>query len=255
MVRAENKYEARLLDEENTWGKPTDKQEKIVAMTAEIDSLKREHRGMTDKTNKSTMKEKKPAAKKTKEQKKSKETQKKKASDKWAWKNKAPKDNDSKKDNAFVKTFEGKKYFWCTNHNNGAGMWTLHHAKDCEAGKASTGTTTKVHIATFDTVDSDSDLECRSRQSQALTWLWLAITNNLLSFILPHHLGLALAAFSIGAVVILIIIIEAYAPEGPKTYVRKKQRPPKSLWLKAYYTASHRLIAGLEKTILNIKVR
>ena len=35
MVRAENKYEARLLDEEYTWGKPTEDQEKIVAMTAE----------------------------------------------------------------------------------------------------------------------------------------------------------------------------------------------------------------------------
>ena len=41
MIRAENKYEARLLDEENAWGKPTDEQEKIVAMTAEIASLKR----------------------------------------------------------------------------------------------------------------------------------------------------------------------------------------------------------------------
>ena len=42
MVRAENKCEARLLDEENTWVKPTDEQEKIVAMTAEINSLKKE---------------------------------------------------------------------------------------------------------------------------------------------------------------------------------------------------------------------
>ena len=42
MVRAENKYEARLLDEENTWGKPTEDQEKIVTMTAEINSLKKE---------------------------------------------------------------------------------------------------------------------------------------------------------------------------------------------------------------------
>ena len=41
MVRAENKYEAQLLDEENTWGKPTEDQEKIVAMTAEINSLKK----------------------------------------------------------------------------------------------------------------------------------------------------------------------------------------------------------------------
>ena len=131
MVRAENKYEARLLDEENTWGKLTDEQEKIVAMTAEINSLKKERRGVADKANKTATKEKKPA----------------------------PKENDNKEDNAFVKSFEGKKYFWCTNHNNGAGMWTLHHPKDCEAGKATTGATTKAHIATFDTVDSDSDLE------------------------------------------------------------------------------------------------
>ena len=43
MVCAENKYKVRLLDEENTWGKPSDEQEKIVAMTAEINSLKMEH--------------------------------------------------------------------------------------------------------------------------------------------------------------------------------------------------------------------
>ena len=159
MVRAENKYEARLLDEENTWGKPTDEQEKIVAMTAEINSLKKERRGVADKANKSAMKDKKPAAKKMKDQKKTKETAKKKSQDKWAWKNKPPKENDSKEDNAFVKTFEGKKYFWCPNHNNGAGMSTLHHPKDCEAGKAHAGTLTKAHIATFDTVDSNSDMK------------------------------------------------------------------------------------------------
>ena len=159
MVRAENKYEARLLDDENTWGKPTDEQEKIVAMTAEINSLKKERRSTAEKNSKTATKEKKPAAKKTKDQKKTKETTKKKSQDKWAWKNKPPKDNDNKEDNAFVKYFEGKKYFWCTNHNNGAGMWTLHHPKDCEAGKAPTGTSTKAHIAAFDTVDSDSDME------------------------------------------------------------------------------------------------
>ena len=82
MARAENKYNSRLLDEENTWGKPTDEQEKIVAMTAEINSLKKERRGVTDKANKSATKDKKPAAKKTKEQKKTKETAKKKSQDK-----------------------------------------------------------------------------------------------------------------------------------------------------------------------------
>ena len=159
MVHAKNNYKARLLDEENTWGKPTEEQEKIVVMTAEINSLKNERRGMADKTNKSTTKEKKPVATKMKELKKTKDSPKKKATDKWAWKNKPPKDNDNKEDNASVKYFKGKKYFWCTNHNNGAGMWTLHHPKDCEAGKATTSTTAKAHIATFNTVDSDSDME------------------------------------------------------------------------------------------------
>ena len=159
MVCAKNKYKARLLDEENTWGKPTEEQEKIVAIMAEINSLKKECRGVADKTNKSSTKEKKPAAKKMKEQKKTKDSPKKKATDKWAWKNKRPKDNDSKEDNTFVKSFESKKYFWCPNHNNGMDMRMLHHLKDCEAGKASAGMTAKAHIATFDTVDSNSDME------------------------------------------------------------------------------------------------
>ena len=42
MVCAENKNKARLMAEENTWGKPTDEQEKIVAMMAESNSLKKE---------------------------------------------------------------------------------------------------------------------------------------------------------------------------------------------------------------------
>ena len=159
MVHAENKYEAQLLDEENTWGKPTEEQEKIVAMTAEINSVKMERPSMADKNSKTATKEKIQAAKKMKDQKKMKNSTKKKSMDKWAWKNKPPKDNDSKVDNAFVKSFEGKKYFWCANHNNGAGMWTLHHPKDCEVGKMSTGMTAKAHIATFDTVDSESDME------------------------------------------------------------------------------------------------
>ena len=84
MVCTETKYEAQLFDEQNTWGKPTDEQEKIVAMTAEINSLKKECRGAANKTNKSTTMGKKPAAKKTKDQKKTKDSPKKKAADKWA---------------------------------------------------------------------------------------------------------------------------------------------------------------------------
>ena len=64
MVHAENKYEACLLDEENTWGKPTEEQEKIVAMSTETNSLKKEHQGTAIKTNKPKPTGKKQAPKK-----------------------------------------------------------------------------------------------------------------------------------------------------------------------------------------------
>ena len=83
MVRAENKYEARLLDEENAWGKPSEDQEKIVAMTAEINSLKKERKLNTaTKPTKPKPMNKAQTAKKS--QPKKTKDQKKKTSDKWA---------------------------------------------------------------------------------------------------------------------------------------------------------------------------
>ena len=111
MVRAKNKNDARLLDEENTWGKPTEDQEKIVAMTAEINSLKKARSVTTNaKSTKQKASTSKTQATKKAQPKKTKD-QKKKANEKWAWKNKPPKDTDSKENNAFVKTFKGKKYY------------------------------------------------------------------------------------------------------------------------------------------------
>ena len=138
-------------------GKPTKEQEKFVAMTAEINSLNKERRGTATKKDKEKPAGKKQAAKKA-PTKKTKE-QKKKTSDKWGWKGKPPKDTDSKENNAFVKTFEGKKYYWCLHHNNGVGMWTLHHPNDCEASKAAPSATANANLAAFDTMDSDSDQE------------------------------------------------------------------------------------------------
>ena len=86
-------------------------------------------------------------------------------------------------------------------------------------------------------------------------WLWLAITKNLLWFMIPIDLGLALHTFAVSAAFLLLIIIEAYAPEGPKEYIPKKQRPHENLWIKAFDTAFNRIIAGLDKMIMNIKVR
>ena len=72
---------------------------------------------------------------------------------------------------------------------------------------------------------------------------------------LPIDLRLALHTFGVSAILLLLIIIEVYAPEGPKEYIPKKQRPPKSLWIKAFYTAFNRFTDGLDKMIMNIKVR
>ena len=132
MIRTEDKYKARLLDEENAWGKPTDEQEKIVAMKAEINSLKKERRGTTNKKDKEKADTKKSAAKKT-PARKTKE-QKKKTNDKWAWKGKPPKETDSKQNNVFAMTFESKKYYWSKNHNNGAGMWTFDRIPSTNPG-------------------------------------------------------------------------------------------------------------------------
>ena len=156
MVCAKNKYKARLLDEENAWGKPTEEQEKIVAMSVEINSLKKDRNSAPGKANKPKEKTKKQAPKKA-ASKKPADNKKKKANDELAWKNKPPKDSDTKENDAYVKTFESKKYFWCKNHNNGAGMWTLHHPNECESGPGTNRTMTNANLAAFDTVDSDSE--------------------------------------------------------------------------------------------------
>ena len=95
MVCTENKYEVRLLDVENVWGKPAEEQEKIVAISAEINSLKKERSGTSGKANKPKQADKKPAPKKAATKKPTEK--KKKTNEKWAWKNKAPKESDAKK--------------------------------------------------------------------------------------------------------------------------------------------------------------
>ena len=126
-------------------------------MTAEINSLKKECWGTAAKNTKSKPTGKKQATKKVPPKKM--KDQKKKAIDKWAWKSKPPKETDNKEDNVFVRTVENKKYYWCINHNNSTGMWTLHHPKDCEAGKTAPCSVANAHIAAFDTLDIDSDQE------------------------------------------------------------------------------------------------
>ena len=64
MVDAESKYEEHLLDKENARGKLTEEQEKIVAMSTEINSLNKERGGTSGKANKPKQAAKKQARKK-----------------------------------------------------------------------------------------------------------------------------------------------------------------------------------------------
>ena len=94
MVRVENKYEACLHDEENAWGKPSEKQETIIAMSTEINSLKKEWGSTSGKPNKPKQAANKQAPKKAASKKPS--DKKKKTNDKWGWKNKLLKESDTK---------------------------------------------------------------------------------------------------------------------------------------------------------------
>ena len=126
-------------------------------MSTEINSLKREHQSSMGKANKLKQAGKKQTPKKAPTKKPT--DKKKKVNDKWAWKNKPPKEMDPKENEAFIKTFENKKYYWCKNHNSGAGMWTLYHPKDSESASGPNRPSANANLAAFDTMDSDSDQE------------------------------------------------------------------------------------------------
>ena len=81
------------------------------------------------------------------------------------------------------------------------------------------------------------------------------MTNHILWLLLPFDIGLALHAFGVCAVILLLFITEAQVPEEPKAYIPKKRRPPESWWIKAIFQASNRFLDGMEKMIMNIKTR
>ena len=77
MTLAENKYEARLLDEDNAWGTQSDEQEQILAMTAEIKVLKQGNSKGSNSNNKGNKKSNKES-----KDKNNKDTKKKKTNNK-----------------------------------------------------------------------------------------------------------------------------------------------------------------------------
>ena len=148
MTLAENKYEARLLDEDNAWGKPSDEQEQILAVTAAIKALKQGNNKGSNSNKKGSQKSDKES--KDKNNKDSKK--KKKTNNKWDGKNTAPKDTNAKEDGVPVREFQKKKYFWCPHHNNGAGMWNTSPLTNKDNDSS-----LRANVVTFDTVHSDYD--------------------------------------------------------------------------------------------------
>jgi hypothetical protein len=120
---AEHKYATLTRDE--TWSRPTQEEENIVALTArlemmnkqigkkKVDTKSKQSKGLK----KTTKKDKSPKGKKNKQD----------LDKKFAWKKVPPKDGEPR-----TKTVGGKFYHFCPNHDE-RGMWTLHKPSDCKA--------------------------------------------------------------------------------------------------------------------------
>lgn len=119
MSMAEAYY--NMKDEEGSWGTPSEEQQQIVALSAEIKSLKNNKQQTTDKLKKLI----KTAQRNNKTNNPRTPTDRPNNS-KWAWKKTPPAEGDPQ-----TKQFESKTYHWCINHNQGNGMWVLHDPADC----------------------------------------------------------------------------------------------------------------------------
>jgi hypothetical protein len=115
MHQALTKY--KDLKRSNKWQAPTAEEEQIVALTAQIEKLKRY-------TKKGTGAETADGDKKRKDRVR-------RADDpKFAWKLVKPKSGEPE-----VKVVNGKTYYWCAKHD----AWTLHKPDECRLGSGSHG--------------------------------------------------------------------------------------------------------------------
>ena len=143
MSKALTAYQVEF--DNGSWGKLSEDQEMLVAMQSELKQLKDKNLvvdtsgGKTKKKNQ----KKKTSSKKNKQSNHLSKSKEQKDKDN-AWKL-------SREGNAKSKKVNGKTYYWCTNHNNGKGMWTLHQPSECNNSSTSTttsGSTTVANSAT-----------------------------------------------------------------------------------------------------------
>jgi hypothetical protein len=113
MMSALNKYELRI--ENGTWNALSQKDERIIALQAQINSLAKPKETKTSK-------------------KKSKAKAKDGEVDDYAWKKVHPSNGETKK------IVKGKTYHWCPKHS----AWTIHAPDQCNLSSVPTPPTSKV---------------------------------------------------------------------------------------------------------------
>jgi hypothetical protein len=101
MVAAENRYNS--LKETTAWKKGSEKDERIMALTARLEKLEAKK-------------------KETKEKKNKKQSRKEQKGRKPKWVNNPPKAGEPK-----TKKVDGKTYYWCPAHK----AWVQHSPEDC----------------------------------------------------------------------------------------------------------------------------
>ena len=121
MQMALNKY--RILVDKGQWNAPSEEQQKIFILQAELEKLKKKKKSPSTSTGQTATNNN--ADNKPKKQKGKKE--------KPAWMLIKPKDSEPQE-----KIVDSKQYYWCPNHNS----WTRHHPSECRGvGKEPTTTT------------------------------------------------------------------------------------------------------------------
>lgn len=113
--------------EDKSWMQHINHEEQIVALQAEIKSLKAKS-SSNNRTNSSRGKGGKGNASRNRRSnnKSEKCDDDDNSEKKWSWKTKAPSSKESKE-----RVHEGKTYYWCKNHRQGNGLWVLHKPVDC----------------------------------------------------------------------------------------------------------------------------
>jgi hypothetical protein len=117
MNLALNKY--LLLIEDNTWNTKTEDQEKVIALSAQLDLLKQSNKSFLKKLGASRKTPKKkipPIAAPAAAPRGGRQGQ-----EKYAWKLIPPTDGST------TKVMNGKTYYWCDGHE----AWTLHKPSEC----------------------------------------------------------------------------------------------------------------------------